>query len=100
MMFMQKNWLMLKLNRVHYLNSGDEDTVEEEAEAKGRRVRQGAAQEEGPRRRGQEDIRESSAQGENIDPVLDHGFWYFTRVNCNFQYLTQSYNPTCSSPPS
>ena len=47
----------------HFLNSGDEDTVEEEAEAKGRRVRQGSAQEEGPWRRGQEDIREPSTQG-------------------------------------
>ena len=45
------------------LNSGDEDTVEEEAEAEGRPVRQGPAQEEGPGRRRQEDIRESSSQG-------------------------------------
>ena len=51
-------------------NAGDEDTVKEEAEAKGWHVRQGSAQEEGPRRRGSEDIGEPAAQGEMLRSIL------------------------------
>ena len=55
--------------------SGHEDTVEEEAEAKSWTFWPGSAQEEGARRRGQEDIREPPDQGLHLTLP---GLPYFT----------------------